>query len=165
MIRLRIPTAFVIPLILALVGLCSVLVSCGGEAQMLLAVRAGSGSDTLPSVRVISSNALVTRTVDLDRSHPTEGPFSTPMSGTIHYEFVLMNHGKETSTRGTLDLPLRSDWRWGVTFQLATEDPTTYCFGCVGSKVFDVDPVLGYDPQVKLYAVWGGNSIKDPVLY
>lgn len=94
-----------------------------------------------------------------------EGPFSTAHSGNIHIDFALLNNGAPSSTKGSVELPLQSDWGWGVDFWVGDTDPMDMCFGCVGSLEFPLDPTLGYPPSKKLYVVYGGNSISDPVTY
>jgi hypothetical protein len=94
-----------------------------------------------------------------------EGPFSTAHSGNIHVDFALLNDGVASSTRGSIELPLRHDWAWGVDFWVSDTNPTSMCYGCMGSLEFPLDPALGYDPSMKLYVFWGGNSISDPVVY
>jgi len=94
-----------------------------------------------------------------------EGPFSTAHSGNIHIDFALLNGGVASSTRGSLELPLQHDWGWGVDFWVSDTNPITMCFGCMGSLEFPLDSALGYDPSMKLYILWGGNSISNPVEY
>lgn len=94
-----------------------------------------------------------------------EGPFSTAHSGNIHVDFALLNNDVASSTRGSIELPLQHDWSWGVFFQVSDTNPTSTCYGCMGSLEFPLDSALGYDPSMKLYVVWGGNSISSPVVY
>jgi len=101
----------------------------------------------------------------LSDARPSAGPFSTAHSGTLKIACVVLLDGNETNGRGEIELPLRSDWRWGVDFFISQNDPIDTCFGCFGSRAFALDPALGYGEAEKLYVVWGGNSISDPVIY
>ena len=94
-----------------------------------------------------------------------EGPFSTAHSGNIHIDFALLDGGVASSTRGSIELPLQHDWGWSVSFSVSDTNPTSRCYGCMGSLEFPLDSALGYDPSMKLYIVWGGNSISNPVVY
>ncbi len=90
--------------------------------------------------------------------------FETRRSGTlrIHFEARV---GQVTASEGDLELPLRSDWRWGVTFFPDSADPTRYCFGCMGYKGFALDSAYRVSPADSFYSIWSGNSIRNPVVY
>ena len=105
------------------------------------------------------------RDLVLDEPHYYAGPFSTAHSDNIHIDFAVLNNGVASSTRGSLELPLQHDWAWQVDFWVSATDPSLMCFGCMGSLKFPLDPALGYDPSLKLWVDWGGNSISDPVVY
>jgi len=124
---------------------------------------------TPPEVRIVwDSDSWLgrrTNTVELDGEHISAGPFATAQSGTIRIHFALLKDGVPTSTTGEIQLGLRRDWGWGVGFMVDNESPEGRCFGCFGATEFELDPVLGYSPELKLYVVWGGNSISDPVIY
>jgi hypothetical protein len=66
---------------------------------------------------------------------------------------------------GTITLPRRSDWRWGVILQAATEDPTDSCFGCIGSKAFLLAEAFRVPARDSIWVYWAGNSINNPVIY
>jgi len=66
---------------------------------------------------------------------------------------------------GSLELPLRSDWRYGVTVQVDSTDPARYCLGCIGSLAFALRPGVGRSVRDSLWLSWGGNSISNPVEY
>jgi hypothetical protein len=101
----------------------------------------------------------------LDSTHTSTDRFETATSGNFKIGFELLSEGKKTATSGTVNMPLRGDWSWHVSFHLATTDPSIMCFGCTGSSSYDLDPMLGFDPDVRLWVVWGGNSITNPVVY
>jgi hypothetical protein len=140
-----------------------VLLACSDDARMQVSVR--SYPNGIPEVRASWPRWQGTHTVVLDSTHTSTGHFDTGTSGTFTITFALMSGGVATTTAGTVDIPLRKDWSWGVDFWLTDTDPAGMCFGCFGSEAFDVDPVLGLAPDVKLWAVWGGNSISNPVTY
>jgi hypothetical protein len=72
------------------------------------------------------------------------GQFTTPeihtrTAGSLHVDYVLAPGGTEIS-RGGIVLPLRADRRWGVTVRIDSTNPTTLCFGCIGSVAFPLLP-------------------------
>lgn len=131
------------------------------EIHFQLASKVGSP----PPVRVEFPGGFRKRVVDLTRSRNQAGPYTTRNSGTLGIRFWVVAENGELTSEGALELPLRNDWRWGVLFFIAPEDPISECFGCVGSERFDLDAALGYPDSVSLYLNWGGNSISDPVIY
>jgi hypothetical protein len=135
------------------------------EARMCISVQSLGGSPDTPEVRVTWKRWPADHTVVLDSTRRTIDEFETGTSGTFSIDFTLLLDGAGTTTTGTVALPLRGDWRWGVDLILSEEDPTATCFGCMGRLAFDVDPVMGYPATMKLWVVWGGNSISNPVVY
>jgi hypothetical protein len=133
------------------------------EARMRISVQPGPQGD--PVVRVSRPTWTgVSLSMVLDSAQRST-EFETEQSGSIVIPFTLLLNGQDTATSGAVELPLKSDWRWGLDFFLSDADPRATCFGCLGSRAFDVDPVLGLAPEVKLWVVWGGNSISNPVVY
>ena len=133
------------------------------ESRMRISVQPGPQGD--PEVRVSRPTWTgVSLIVVLDSARRST-EFETQRSGSIVIPFTLLWNGEDTATTGSVELPLKSDWRWGLDFYLSDVDPRDTCFGCMGSRAFDVDPALGLAPEVKLWAVWGGNSISNPVVY
>jgi hypothetical protein len=126
-------------------------------------------ADLYPHVRVTWESLMVfgrqQQSVEVDKKHTRVGPFETAHSGTLHIQFQLLDGGSPSATAGSFDLPLQEDWRWGVDFIVSDRDPLQGCWGCVDSNAFDLDPAFGYTPDFKLWAVWGGNSISNPVVY
>ncbi len=103
------------------------------------------------------------------------GDFRTSMDwGTPHTEyFGTQDHGtlrgavwlvsaSDSIAAGTVDLPLRDDWRWSVDIFVADSNPMRQCFGCVGTRSFKAAPGA---PGDSLFLVWGGNWISHPVTY
>ena len=52
-----------------------------------------------------------------------------------------------------------------MNFHIQEDNPVDVCFGCFGYEEYDLDPILGFGSNMKLWIVWGGNSISDPVTY
>lgn len=63
--------------------------------------------------------------------------FKTASSGELKVTFKLLD-GEKLVSSGQIELPLRSDWKWGIDFRPgpARENPIEGCFGCSGAKVF-----------------------------
>lgn len=144
--------------------------ACGDETEAQIGFSTDVlESDVYPHVRVTWEAPTLfgqqQQSVDIDKRHSSAGPFRTAQTGTLHVHFQLQNGDSPSTTTGSLDLPLRKDWRWGVDFIVSSASPMGFCFGCFDSEAFDIDPALGYGPDMKLWATWGGNSISHPVLY
>jgi hypothetical protein len=68
-------------------------------------------------------------------------------------------------SQGSIQLPRRSDWRWGVTIVASTSDPRQGCFGCMGSRAFALPGGFRTAGHDSAWMVWGGNAISNPVTY
>jgi hypothetical protein len=107
------------------------------------------------------------------RPHPEDpgAPFlSTPevetsTSGPDLEVTYQLESGSAVVSTGTVSLPRRSDWRWGVTISASTTNPSEDCFGCFGSQAFPLAEALRAPGQDSIWVVWGGNSIDDPAIY
>jgi hypothetical protein len=149
---------------------CFLLVGCGDSARISAEARLGAPLDV----------GMLTVTVrDLDREWtwqgsdfhatttrptPTTDQRDTHTSGSADVSFTLKDSGTVLS-EGTVTLPLREDWRWGVTVTAQTTDPRQGCFGCVGSMAFPLAASHRAPDRDSIWVVWGGNSISDPVVY
>ena len=104
------------------------------------------------------------------RSRPENQVPSTPEVETatagadLLLTYSLESAGTVIST-GTVSLPRKSDWRWGVTISAATTNPGEGCFGCFGSQSFPLAEAFRAPGQDSIWVVWGGNSIDDPGIY
>jgi hypothetical protein len=93
------------------------------------------------------------------------GAMDTPRSGTARVSFALvLPDGRELSV-GYATVALRSDWVWNFDLFVRTEDPMRTCFGCAGSKAFPLPPDFREAGRDSVWLVWGGNRIRDPVVY
>lgn len=90
--------------------------------------------------------------------------FETRTSGTLTVDVTLADAGG-TFAAGEVEIPLRSDWRWGVSLHLGDDNPHDRCFGCFGYESFAIAEAHRDSPADSLWVVWGGNSISDPVVY
>ena len=152
-------------------AIVAAVVGCGDEARI-------SASAVLPpplapqmlTVTVRDRDRVIEWNGASFRITPANGTPSTPeeaigLSGPdLEVVFRLENEGELLST-GTVLLPRRRDWRWGVTVEASTTDPQLGCFGCLGSQVFPLDAGFQSPGRDSIWVVWGGNSISDPVTY
>ena len=69
------------------------------------------------------------------------------------------------ASRGSVRLDLRRDWIWGVEIRIDSLDPTRECFGCAGSRSFPLAREYQRSVRDSVWMVWGGNSIRNPVIY
>lgn len=92
--------------------------------------------------------------------------YRTSKSGRLRLSFILSSDGALVSS-GVVELDLRSDWIWDVSFIVGTNImiPVESCFGCYGSQTFALAPGFGEGDSDSLHVIWGGNSIKHPVIY
>ena len=87
---------------------------------------------------------------------------ATSVSGNMTIGFTLATPQGDLS-RGSVTLPLRPDWNWGVDVVVDTVNPARLCLGCVGSKSFPLK--VPRTPTDSVWMVWGGNSLSNPVVY
>lgn len=139
---------------------------CGPErSEVRLSLYRNAAEEPVPELRVSLRDGLRVEEFTLGGSVRSVGPLETGSAGTLHIDFALLADGVPSETSGSIGLPLKPDWRWGVDFHIAVEDPMQQCFGCFGSRSFELDPALGFDEGLMLWVVWGGNSISNPVVY
>lgn len=82
--------------------------------------------------------------------------FITRNSGTLHVRFVV--GAPDTIAMGTIDLPLKKDWEWGIRAFIADRNPTDFSF-CVEATSFPLRrAVPGAD---SLYIAWGGTRLSE----
>ena len=154
------------------------------RAFLMLGVMGCAGDDSLVSVAYRAGPSLtlpmLTITVqDGDRRWtwsaadfpgpqsaptPTTPERSTRSAGALELTYRFADAAGTVST-GSIALPLRPDWRWGVDLIAATTDPRVGCFGCSGSRAFPIAPAYRSPGRDSLWVVWGGNSISNPVIY
>lgn len=91
--------------------------------------------------------------------------FVTPTSGSMLIRFTLSDSIRGDVDSGTITLEAKPDWRWSVDFVLSSSNPFNSCFGCLAYSAFPVDSVFQISNQDSLFIIWGGNSIKNPVIY
>jgi hypothetical protein len=91
-----------------------------------------------------------------------QGTFTSGPDLELNYQ---LESGGEVLSSGSVILPRRSDWSWGVTIWARTTDPAEECFGCFGSASFPLVPAFRAGGRDSVWIVWGGNSIRDPVIY
>ncbi len=138
-------------------------------------------SESLVSVRYVPTNRFPVQSVsvlldgpgghrtmsaaDLTPDDRGETPeFGTPSAGTMRVT-VELRDGANVVSRGEQPMPLRSDWRWGVTVQIDTINPARFCFGCSSVAGFPIPAEDRRSPADSLWIVLGGNSISNPVAY
>jgi hypothetical protein len=95
---------------------------------------------------------------------PTTRERETHTQGEIEIAFRLEKAG-ETVSEGSVMLPLKRDWRWGVQVVSATSDPREACFGCVGSKAFPLAREYRGPERDSIWLMWRGDSISGPAQY
>ena len=100
-----------------------------------------------------------------DNATPTTLEASLGATGPDIIVAFRLEDGGELLSQGSITLPRRTDWRWGVTIFNRTADPRLGCFGCIGSAAFDLAMSHRVVDHDSTWIVWGGNSISNPVVY
>ena len=94
------------------------------------------------------------------------GPeLKTRMRGTLRVHYTLSAPDQQIVSTGSVEIPLKRDWQWGVDIRPDSANPARMCFGCSGSQAFPLHPSYRTIHADSVYVVWGGNSIKHPVIY
>lgn len=91
--------------------------------------------------------------------------FEIPRSGKLRVDFSLRDSLGGHLNSGSVSVDVHSDWIWDINIVLGNHNPFYSCFGCIGSQSFVLDSVYQRTPSDSLFLVWGGNSIKHPVIY
>jgi hypothetical protein len=151
--------------------LVALVIACSKAPGAELAVGIAGQTDLLrPHLTVFATAGRWERAwrgVDIgSEAAPTASmPVQTPASGTLVVRAVLTTADAMVLATGETQLVLESDWRWGVTVWWTNRDPALDCFGCSGRVAIAIPDELRTSPADSLYIVWGGNSIRNPVIY
>lgn len=92
---------------------------------------------------------------------PTSERIDTRSSGTLDIHVTLTRDGKAVA-QGSVALPLKPDWTYGISLSAHARNPVEGCLGCMGVRSFPIEGSTGPNPE-KLHIVWGGNSISAPL--
>jgi hypothetical protein len=92
---------------------------------------------------------------------PSTPRYPTRTSGTMKVTITLTRDGR-TAAVDTLELPLKTDWIWGVAVHAAAENPMQSCIGCMGAHRQPLPADLARVPGEAMWIVWSGNSIRNP---
>ena len=145
-----------------------VVAACGDDARLSVSVRSMPAPLNTSEVRYRIDAGSRAWTATLPATSTGLSPqreFDTPTSGTARVAFTVVLPGGREASAGEVTVALRGDWSWGFELIAATEDPARVCFGCYGSKAFALPADLRAAGGDSLWLVWGGNSIKHPVVY
>jgi hypothetical protein len=58
--------------------------------------------------------------------------------------------GSTVVSEGSAEVPLRPDWSYGFSLQVGPENPTQFCFGCMGSQAFPLDAAYRLSERIQL---------------
>jgi hypothetical protein len=94
-------------------------------------------------------------------STPTIG---TETSGTLTITYALEISNAIVS-EGFVTQTLRDDWIWAANVEVDSVNPMRYCMGCWGTKSFPLAAAYRRVPADSVWVTWGGNYIKNPVIY
>jgi hypothetical protein len=154
-----------------LLGLILTLTACGDDARISLsAVLAPPLSLDMLTVTLKDRDRLFTwhgadfsaRPENATPSTRDQDIFTSGPDLELQYR---LESGGEVLSSGSITLPRRQDWSWGVTIWARTTDPLEGCFGCFGSAAFSLAQAFRAVDRDSVWLVWGGNSISNPVVY
>lgn len=151
--------------------LISIIIGCSSDdsSELRLSIQ-GNTSILRRAIRVEMTAGGWNKTLygadfnSLDSQVHTKS-FVTPTSGSILIRFTLSDSIRGQLDFGTITLDAKPDWRWSVDFVLSSGNPFYSCFGCIGYSAFSVDSIFQTSNQDSLFIIWGGNSIKNPVIF
>jgi hypothetical protein len=92
---------------------------------------------------------------------PTSERLNTRSSGTMNIEVSLSRGGRAVS-QGSIDLPLKQDWTYGISLRVTGGNPVEGAMGVIGVRSFPIEGATSANSE-KLHIVWGGNSISAPL--
>jgi hypothetical protein len=144
--------------------------ACDEDARISVSADLGPRLATeMLTVTIIDVNRVIRFTGADFRSDgqsiPTTDQVATSTSGPdLQVSFTFTNADTHLSG-GTVSLPRRGNWDWHVRVQAATTSPEEGCFGCLGSKAFELAQSFRAPDRDSIWVVWGGNSISDPATY
>lgn len=90
--------------------------------------------------------------------------FATRQQGELAVAFRFASTGT-TISEGKVEVPLQSDWRYGFSLHVDSLNPMRLCFGCMGARAFPLPPAYQRTARDSVWLVWGGNYIRNPVIY
>jgi len=90
----------------------------------------------------------------------------TVTSGDLEIDIDFTDDKDSVLSNGELTLPLKPDWEWMIMINFTTRQLTGKgCRGCDGFEEIAVPESLKFAEGMRLFIVWGGNSISNPVVY
>ena len=143
--------------------------SSGADAEINFYDYTTSPPESGQSLTITFDDGGGPRTVGADLrprefEFPSTPRYPTRASGTLKVKITLNRSGREAAST-SFDLPLRSDWIWGVAIHTAVENPMDTCIGCMGWRGQPITPDLARMPGESLWINWSGNSIRNPAVY
>lgn len=155
---------------LAQLALLIALIGCGDDARISISADIAPLSLDMLTVTLRDRDRLLTwHGADFrprpENATPSTGDQDIFTSGPDLELNYQLESGGEVLSSGSVILPRRSDWSWGVTISARTTDPGEGCFGCFGSTAFSLAPAFRAVDRDSVWLVWAGNSISDPVIY
>ncbi len=128
-----------------------------------------TASDGPATLSITFDDGRGPRTVGRDLRPREFGFASSPIyptrnNGTLRVSVTLTRNGQAAATE-TIELPLKTDWRWGVGVHADTNNPLEPCIGCMGVEFTPIAPSVRRAEGESLYLVWSGNSIRNPGVY
>jgi len=146
---------------------------CGSDDEALVHFQLINPTFSVDNIEITADDGLLNHTIDEDdyiangNSYRTH-EFRTRKSGTLKISFEIydgVSRQVDPVIEGELDLELKSDWFWSVDFIVSDMNPFEFCMGCSGYQAWGLPEILKRNENDSLYIIWGGNSIKNPVIY
>ncbi|HET7188479.1 MAG TPA: hypothetical protein VFI52_10000 [Gemmatimonadaceae bacterium] len=154
-------------LCVALLSFVVLACSTGGDDARVRVHYSQGGQLPRELLTVTITDPVGSRTLsgpDIGASWSEGREFATATSGSLHLAFKFAG-GSVVASEGAVDVPLRTDWSYDFTLSVDSLDPTRFCIGCMGHRAFPLDAAYRVSPRDSVWLVWGGNYIKNPVIY
>ncbi len=146
---------------------------CGSDNEALVSFQLVQPTYALDNIVITAKDGLFTRVIDkndYDLSGATykTARLRTMQSGELQISFDIydgISRQVEPEVQGAFSVELKSDWFWSFDFVVSDMNPFDFCMGCSGYRAYALPETLKRNENDSLFVIWGGNSIKNPVIY
>jgi len=146
---------------------------CGSDDEALIGIHLVQPTYTLDNIVITAKDRFITHTLNEDDFNLNGATYNskkirTMKSGELELDFAIYDGTSrqvEPDVEGTITLDLKPDWAWSVDFVISDMNPFNYCMGCSGYESYVLPETLKRNENDTLFVIWGGNSIKHPVIY
>nr|MBN2278502.1 hypothetical protein [candidate division Zixibacteria bacterium] len=115
---------------------------------------------------VLSSSPIDSTAITAEQFGLFTRPLVTALEGNLDINIKFVGDKEEILSEKELTISLKPDWEWTVMIRFSDREPHgTGCRGCTGFEEMTIPEALVFEKGLRLFVFWGGNSIKNPVIY